>query len=130
MKKLLFLAILLLTLINFYGQLNVGDIAIIGMNTDAEDSFSFITLRDIPGSEKIYFTDRGVKNSTTWNVAIEGTTLFTAPVAGIPIGTIIRIEETAADVLTITGVTGATISIVQGSFNLAGGDQNVSISTR
>ena len=124
MKKLLLF--LLLTSVFYpknYAQLVAGDIAFIGMNTDTQEGYTFITLADIPGFEKIYFTDRGIASNTNWGPSTEGTYLFTAPASGIPCGTIVNFIETSADVLTIDGVVGASMVLQQGSFNLGSGDQ-------
>ncbi len=106
-----------------FGQLAAGDIAFLGMNTDAQEGFAFITLNDIPGGEEIYFSDRGVVNASSWNVSIEMTLIFTAPPAGIPCGTVVSLVETGADIITITGVAGASTTFLTTPFNLGAGDQ-------
>ena len=104
-------------------SLNAGDIAFIGMNTDATEGYAFITLNDIPSSEKIFFSDRGIISSGAYIVGTEGTYLFTAPSSGIPCGTIVSFSETSPDVYSIAGVTGATMTLQSGSANLGSGDQ-------
>ncbi len=104
-------------------QLSAGDIAFLGFNTDTQEGYSFVVLKDIPGSEKIYFTERGVINSSTWNVPEESTYLFTAPGGGISCGSIVTLTETTPNVLIIEGVSGATMVLQVGSFNLGSGDQ-------
>ena len=123
MKKLLLALIILLTSIQSYGQLNVGDIAFIGMNADANEGYSFIALRDIPASEKIFFSDRGIINSSNYILGNEGTYLFTAPLGGISIGTIVSFEETVVNVYTISGAPGATMLKLTGSANFGTADQ-------
>ena len=125
------LAMLFGTLVTFniHAQLAIGDIAFIGYNTDAPDGFTFITLAPIPGSAQIYFTDQGIVNSTTWQSNSESHWLFTAPLGGIPCGTIIEIKEpTAGASLTVNGAPGATIVYQptpgsNSNFSLFGGDQ-------
>ena len=73
-------------------NLAAGDIAIIGYRTDNNDGFTFITLRDIPASEVIYFSDQGWTGSA-WFVNSEDHLVWTAPGSGVNIGTIIHIEE-------------------------------------
>ncbi len=116
---------ILLSLVSFFSnaQLAAGDIAFLGMNTDAEEGFAFITLTDIPGGEEIYFSDRGIVNASSWNVSIEMTLTFTTPPAGISCGTVVSFVETGADVLTISGAPGASYSFLTTPFNLGAGDQ-------
>jgi len=129
-KTLFSLFILFLFFIpNAHSQLSTGDIAFIGLNTDATEGYAIITLTDIPGSEKIFFTDRGVINSASWIPGTEGTYLFTAPIAGISCGTIIRFHESPSDTYAITGVTGATMVLQSGSANLGSGDQVLAYQT-
>ena len=129
MKRLLFICFILI-----FGHqgisaqsLNAGDIAFIGYNTDASDAHAFITLTNIPGNEEIYFTDQGLLNSTTWMPNGEDHWLFTAPLGGIPCGTVVTITD--APIPTITGVTGASLTWLQGSvtnnYNLSAGDQMI-----
>lgn len=118
------LLVSLLASTNLYSQsLAPGQIAFIGYNTDTPDGFSIITLMDVPGTEQIYFTDKGIKSASEWGPTTEGTFLFTAPAAGIPCGTVISFVENVADVITISGVTGASYTVQEGSFNMASGDQ-------
>ncbi|MFD0964497.1 T9SS type A sorting domain-containing protein [Pseudofulvibacter geojedonensis] len=113
----------LLLSLNLYAQLNPGDIAFLGMNTDATEGYSFITLNNIPGNEIIFFSDRGIINNGAYIAGTEGTYRFTAPAGGISCGTIISFDETSPDTYTITGVTGATMTLEAGSANLGSGDQ-------
>lgn len=120
--KLLFISLFLWTSSGF-AQLAAGDIAFIGMNTDATEGYSFITLTDIPGSEVIFFSDRGIINSGSYIVTTEGTYKFTAPPGGIPCGTIVSFNESSPDNYSITGISGATMTLEAGSANLGSGDQ-------
>lgn len=104
-------------------QLLAGDIAFLGMNTDATEGYSFITLTDIAGSDVIFFSDRGIINTGSYIVSNEGTYKFTAPAAGISCGTIVSFDETSPDTYTVTGVVGATMTLEAGSANLGSGDQ-------
>lgn len=123
--------LLLLTFssLSSYGQLSIGDIALIGYNTDAgpgaseDHSFSFISLTDIPGGEIIYFTEEGWNNDVNdWAGNTEGHIKWTAPAAGTPCGTVIYITESGTDVFTVTG--GGTAILASGvNWNLSGGDQ-------
>jgi hypothetical protein len=104
-------------------SLIAGDIAFIGMNTDTKEGFSFISLTDIPGGEKIFFSDRSIIDIDGYISNIEGTFLFTAPPGGVPIGTIITFTEDTPNIYTITGVSGASVTTIEGIANLVAGDQ-------
>lgn len=64
-----------------------GDMAIIGMDTVAED-FSFVAFVDMDAGTEIYFTDEEASGNYTIGTG-EGTVLFTAPAGGIAAGTVI-----------------------------------------
>ncbi len=74
--------------------LSTGDIAFIGINTDGDDDFAFVLLKDISAGTSIKFTDKG------WN---DGAGFFTVLGDGIwewstasdlPAGTIVHIKTT------------------------------------
>jgi hypothetical protein len=126
MKKLIFSLLIVLIGFSAKTQLVAGDIAFIGYNEDLPvDGFSIITLNSIPGGQQIYFTDKGIATATTWTANSEDHWLFTAPAAGISCGTVISFTENVTDVITITGISGATMVHQSGTglFNLSGGDQ-------
>ena len=128
MIKLLFLSLFFISP-TVKAQLSVGDIAFIGLNTDATEGYTFITLNPIPGSEEIFFTDRGIINSGSWIPGSEGTYKFTAPPAGLTCGTVVSFAETSPDVYTISGAPGATMTLIVGSANLGSGDQIIAYQT-
>ncbi|MFD1628881.1 Ig-like domain-containing protein [Pseudopedobacter beijingensis] len=105
-----------------------GDIAFIGFQTGGvpvtQDGFSFITLKDITATTKVYFTEKGWGGTTWVTSSTEPHLLWTVP-AFTPAGTIVSVvETTTADVFTVTGTTGTSITFALGSgFNLSGGDQ-------
>ncbi|GAB5416283.1 MAG: hypothetical protein Crog4KO_11330 [Crocinitomicaceae bacterium] len=104
-------------------QLNVGDIAFVGYNTDGSDDFSWIALADIPGGEVIYFSEEGWDlGANTWAGTTEGHMTYTAPGGGISCGTVVHIDETAANVFTVTGGGSAVLS-TGASWSLSAGDQ-------
>ncbi len=101
-----------------------GDIAFVGYQTGSPngDGFSFITLKEIPAGTAIYFTEKGWGNGV-WANSTETHLLWNVPTL-TPVGTIISIVETAADIFTVTGTTQASVTIAQGTnFNLFAGDQ-------
>lgn len=126
MKHITFTFLLFLIGYSAKSQVSIGDIAFIGYNEDAPvDGFAIITLKTIPGNASIYFTDEGINSATTWNANGEDHWQFTAPSGGIACGTIISFTEDITNVVSITGVTGASMIHLSGSglFNLSGGDQ-------
>lgn len=128
MKHITFTFLLFLLVYSAKSQVSIGDIAFIGYNEDLPvDGFAIITLNTIPGSSTIYFSDQGLGSPSSWVGNGEDHWLFTAPVGGIPCGTIISFNENSADVLTISGISGATMVHLSGTglFNLSGGDQMI-----
>ena len=84
-----------------HGALAPGDVFILGFNADGDDSFSFITLVDIPdASEVLYFTDNGVTNGVLADN--EGTLCYTPPGSGLASGTVVVVTNVNA-----SGVPGA-----------------------
>jgi trimeric autotransporter adhesin len=103
MKKqfLLLLTLLFLTGFTGWGQttLSTGDIAIIGMDTGAED-FMFVTFVDLQAGTEIYFTDNPA-TATNPLATAEGTVLYTAPTA-ISAGTVIVRDDSNTGFTTTT----------------------------
>ena len=90
--------------------LTVGDIAIIGFNTDDPDQFLFVPLVDLSAGTQIKFTDNGWNGSAlTTN---EGTFTWTASSA-INKGTIVSVNPTAI----AFGTSGDQIFAYQGAAN-------------
>lgn len=71
-------------------NLNPGDIAILGFQSDDPDKFAFIVLTDLDGETEIKFTDNGW-TGTGFRTG-EGTLTWIVPSAGINKGTIITVE--------------------------------------
>ncbi len=72
----------------------VGDISIIGFNSDNPDQFSFICNNYIEGKVRIYFTDCGWTGSDFYTN--EGHFIWKSPTEGIPGGTIVTITATGS----------------------------------
>ena len=126
MKKFLLAVALMLCALGsqntMYAQtLAAGDIAIVGYHTDADDGFTFITLKDIPAGETIYFTDKGWSGDETWYANTEDHIIWTAPGGGLAMGTVVSIIETSSDAFTVTNGA-AVLSGSDTGFNLLGGD--------
>lgn len=75
--------------------LTAGDIAVIGINTDNPDSFTFVTLIDLQAGTEIKFTDSGVLSTGLFRPN-EGAVMYTAPSA-IGAGTVIQFTGIAGD---------------------------------
>lgn len=79
-------------------SLSAGDIAIIGVNSDNPDDFSFVLLVDIDAGTEIRFTDSGVLSDGSFR-ANEGAVKYTAPSA-LTAGTVINFVNNSADFTT------------------------------
>ncbi|MEM6255550.1 MAG: DUF4114 domain-containing protein [Cyanobacteria bacterium P01_D01_bin.156] len=82
--------------------LAAGDLAIIGINADNPDVFSFVLLTDIDSGTEIFFTDNGVSSDGSLRTS-EGTVKYTAPTA-ITAGTVIQFTGTSGDFSTENGL--------------------------
>ncbi|MFD2826816.1 beta strand repeat-containing protein [Leeuwenhoekiella polynyae] len=125
-QKLLFLMLVLIGLVTNQRlkaqTLTAGDIAFVGYHTDVDDGFTFITLKDIPAGEVIYFTDKGWNaTDATWYANDEDHIVWTAPGGGLSIGTVVSIIETSPDTFTVSQGT-AVLSGSDTAFSLLGGD--------
>lgn len=75
--------------------LSPGDLAIVGVNADNPDTFSFVLLTDIAAGTEIFFTDNGVFADGSFR-ATEGVLQYTAPSA-LAAGTVIEYTDTNPD---------------------------------
>ncbi len=125
MKKILLLIFLLFGLSDLRAQtLTAGDIAFIGYNTAGADGFTFIALKNLPGGETLFFTEMGWTGAGWMNTLAEPHLKYVLPAGGVPKGTIISMVENSANVLTVTGIIGGTLTFANtADFNLSGGDQ-------
>ena len=116
LKKLGFLLVAILSFSYLMG-LTAGDIAILGVNTDATKSMIFVALADIPANTTISFTDNGWNATTqSWRTG-EGTISWSHN-ALVSKGTCITITFTTPPTASLGTVTKI------GSFDLsASGDQ-------
>ena len=71
--------------------LNAGDIAIIGIYSDAPDKTAFVALKNIPAGTTINFTDDGWKASGGFRTG-ENIVTWVAPTGGITAGTVVNLE--------------------------------------
>jgi hypothetical protein len=100
-KKYFLTPFLLCSFFIGHGQTTLfeGDIAIIGIDTEAED-FMFVTFVPLSAGTQIYFTDEEADGDYTIGAG-EGTVLYTAPLGGVAAGTVIFYNENL-DNFTIT----------------------------
>jgi len=83
----------------------VGDIAILGLNADNPDDFSFVTFAWIEAGTQISFTDGGWLAAGGFRGG-EGTAVWTAPSDIVP-GTVINLTVNAADFTNSTALSTA-----------------------
>lgn len=111
LKKLILILAVTLSLSYIFG-LTAGDIAILGVNTDATKSLAFVALADIPANTTISFTDNAWNATTqTWRTG-EGTITWTHT-ALVAKGTVVTITlgaTYAADLGTVTTNTNFNLS--------------------
>lgn len=87
--------------------LSPGDLAFIGYNGDGDDNLAFVTLAPIPGGTEIFLSDnewngQPVGAGGSFLDSAESEIKWTAPVGGVPAGTVVLIDgiEVAAPPLT------------------------------
>lgn len=104
-----------------FAALSAGDIAFLSYNADGDDTFAFIAMVNIPGSEEIKFTDNGWIATTSSFRANEGIKTWTAPVAGVAAETIVTINATTntASAGTVVNTTGSMAISTSGDQILA-----------
>lgn len=101
MKELKYFAIILFFILSLsctvgFSQtsLSVGDIAIIGVNSDADDEFTLLLLKDISAGTSFYITDKGWNDGTGFQtIAGDGIWLWTSASA-MSAGATIHIKTT------------------------------------
>ncbi len=71
--------------------INAGDIANIGIYTDAPDKTAFVALANLPAGTTINFTDEGWKSSGSFRSG-ENHINWTAPSGGVAAGTVIALD--------------------------------------
>lgn len=103
-------------------QLDPGDVAIVAVQADVNDSVHIAVLKDLDTGTEFFITDKGVKANGTSLYSSEGIIKYTAPSA-ISAGTILSFGENSENV--------APFSSVSGSFQLvnSGSDQVIIFQT-
>ncbi|MCX2583535.1 beta strand repeat-containing protein, partial [Pedobacter sp. MR22-3] len=132
---------LIITTLNASAALSKGDLAVIGMNSDADGgttlrSFAVVALNTIPANEVIYITDRGWVNaygSTAGHfVAVATTnegTLQWQPSSTIPAGTVIIFKIDLAT-RTVSATKGDGTAFLNTDFSILSGTwSNATLST-
>lgn len=112
MKKFYFLISFILLTVNFVWGQTAGDIAIIGVNSDANKSMVFVALADIPASTSISFTDNAWDaTNQVWRTG-EGTIVWSTS-SVVTAGTVITItlvDPYSVDVGSVTNVSAFNLS--------------------
>ncbi len=75
-------------------SLALGDIAIIGVNSDGDDEFSFLLLRDITAGTSIYITDKGWNDGTGFYTVLGDGRWQWSTSSALSAGTIVNIKTT------------------------------------
>lgn len=127
--KNLFLLFMLFSIISLNSLSSQSiKIAIIGISSGGSGSgISFVAVNDIPANTIIYFTDEEYRSACSHFAPANdqcgtlGETFasYTSPAMVLTSGTVIKIEETASNILTVTG----------GGTAIKGGTANYSISS-
>ena len=70
-------------------SIGVGDVAVLGINTDAPDEFAWVPLINLDPGDQLFFTDAGWNaGGSAFSTVIESALLFTTPAGGIAAGTV------------------------------------------
>lgn len=110
MKKIYFLLFTLTSVFTASAQLQAGDIAFTGYNSDTPDSFSFVTFVDMPAGTQIEFTDNGWQAAGGFR-ANEGTFVWTSPNSVLTAGTVVTFTDIAADAVTHGTYTNSNVNL-------------------
>ncbi len=89
------IALIIHGLIASQTMLTPGDVAIVGVNTDNPDAFSFVFFTDITAGTELFFTDSGVQADGSFR-GNEGAVLYTAP-SNLNAGTIVNFSGISGD---------------------------------
>jgi len=97
-------------------------VAISGFHSDNDDGFSFVSLVNLSSGDRIYFTDNEYQAASNNFNTGEAIVTYTVPAGGHVMGTVIRIRETATNLLVVTSGDGNTGTIsIMGNFALSSG---------
>jgi len=99
--------------------LSVGDIQVVGVTGDANDSFSFVLWKDVTSGTVVRFMDQSFTNATTGVLGTENDMSLTFTTAATA-GSVIRVEDTGTTVFP-SGVTATKTNSLSGIS--ASGDQ-------
>lgn len=106
--------------------------AIIGINEDQPDGFTFVVLEDIAAGTRIYFTTKEyLKGTCSYEVDGEEVAYWEAPLGGLALGQVVFVEESVdiPNTFMIACSSGegpdvcGTITLVTGSFNIGTQDE-------
>ena len=100
--------------------LSVGDIQVVGVTADANDSFTFVLWRDIAANTVLRFMDQSFTNATTGVLGTENDMSLTFTSA-LTAGSVIRVEDTGTTLVNGGAFSGSKAGSLSGVSN--GGDQ-------
>ncbi len=101
---MLFVALCSFSNLNAQTTLTPGDVVIVSVNADGDDTFDFVPLVDLAAGTVIKFTENGLKQGgTEFRGSTEGTLTYTVPAGGKTAGTVISFAGTASGDWTKTG---------------------------
>ena len=84
------------------GQVQAGDLAVVGYYSDNPDAVALVALVAVPDGTEIALTDNGWLASGGFR-ANEGTFRYTVPAGGLAAGTVVRIDEPAGLAFSASG---------------------------
>ncbi len=109
-------------------------LAMVGMNSSNPDSISFVAIEEFSMGQRIYFTDNEFDGAGAFYDADEGVWQYTPPSGGLPVGGVVKLQETgpSTNVLAIscsfsTGAGCGTIVVVDNTGIDSQANPNVSI---
>jgi hypothetical protein len=74
--------------------LSAGDIAFVGLNSDGDDEFSFLLLKDITAGTAIYITDKGWNDATGFQTIVGDGIWLWSTASALSAGTVVHIKTT------------------------------------
>ncbi len=110
--------------LNATAQLEPGSIAFLRFNTDVNDSFSFLSLKEIAAGDTLFLTDEGWDKTAGilgWRNSSEEHLAYIS--TGLSPGDVVHIDEVSSDSFSVNG-SGGSLLLSRGSgFSLSNGDQ-------
>lgn len=91
-----------------------GSLAFTAISSDAPDAFQFVVLKPIAGNTVIKFTDRSWGSAGTfYSTTGEDSVVYTAPSAGLPVGSVVTMIDNTTGGTTVVGG-GSAVGVLDG----------------